>query len=410
MAYYARRNALSLPSAMALLAMAPILAAQPVLPVADEDGIVPKAYRAVSISFESSLSPDEAVVRYSIDGKGREEHGLRTEFPFLHPLGDAKRDVIVGFGLIENSPTGPGRFHPGIDLAAEAGTEVRSSGAGRVSRTGFSQGYGYFIAIDHLSFTSVYGHLAKRTFVRKGEVVRAGQVIGKVGDSGRCSRPLLHYGIEITKAPFRKLYAVDPGVFLSLSKRAGAKGKAATLCYGFIGLKPRFKRDGGDGILRFDLNGKNVEIKAARNCLPLAHPLGKPKALVTTGFGIRKNPFSGGEEFHAGIDIVTPYGSPVRSPADGTVAKTGTEPGYGSYIILRHGDLVTLFSHLDGKPLVKEGASVKAGDVIGKTGKTGRSTGPHLHYEIRYVPDAASDFKEEVRFLFDPEEIFSAGA
>jgi murein DD-endopeptidase MepM/ murein hydrolase activator NlpD len=63
---------------------------------------------------------------------------------------------------------------------------------------------------------------------------------------------------------------------------------------------------------------------------------------------------------------------------------------------------------LDGKPAVKDGEAVGAGRLIGRTGKSGKSTGPHLHYEIRYVPDRASNFKEEVKWLFDPEDILGA--
>jgi murein DD-endopeptidase MepM/ murein hydrolase activator NlpD len=374
------------------------------LPMAKEIGIVPKAYHVVPVTVESMLSPDEATVRWTRDGKGGEEGGLRTAFPFLNPLGDPNAKIISSFGVYDESPCGKGQFHPGIDFSAKQGSEVRAAAAGKVVRTGYTAGYGIHLAIDHGSFITLYAHLAPKPLVMKGDVVEAGQVIGAVGDTGKCVGPVLHYEIQLSASTFGKLYAVDPGVFLALGARAGAKGSAATLFYGFLKLTPAFKRDGNDILLRFDLNGTNISLRAGKSALPLLHPLGKNKADVTEGFGERKSPFNGKTEFHTGIDIVTPYGSPVMSPADGVVAKVGSETGYGSFIIIRHGDLATLFSHLDGKPLVKAGETVKAGQRIGSTGNTGRSTGPHLHYEIRYAPDRGSSFREDVKYLFDPND------
>jgi murein DD-endopeptidase MepM/ murein hydrolase activator NlpD len=393
-----------------LCAMLGSVSGQNAAPLSDEEGIVPSAYHVVPIVLESSLSPDEAVVRYSRDGKGREERNLRSTFPFIHPLEDDKAAIAAGFGVYPDSPTGKHEFHPGIDFIAEKGTPVRAAGSGKVVRSGYTAGYGIHIAIDHGSFMTIYGHLAPKPKVMRGDRVEAGQVIGMVGDTGRCERPLLHYEIQLSKYPFGTLYAVDPGIFLALIAKAGVKGKASTLCFGYLGLQPTIKAEGNDVFLRFDLNGADTAVKAPKDDVPLLHPLGKPKAIIDTGFGVRNNPFNGRKEFHAGIDIVTPYGSPVRSPANGVVAKVGYEDGYGSFIIIRHGDLVTLFSHLDGKPGVREGEAVSAGRLIGRTGKTGRSTGPHLHYEIRYVPDRASNFKEEVKWLFNPEDILGMKA
>jgi murein DD-endopeptidase MepM/ murein hydrolase activator NlpD len=84
------------------------------------------------------------------------------------------------------------------------------------------------------------------------------------------------------------------------------------------------------------------------------------------------------------------------------VAKVGYESGYGFFAIIRHGNLVSLYSHLRDTDSLKEGQSVSAGQVIGRIGNTGATTGPHLHFEIRLVPDLRSGFRESVKQLCDP--------
>lgn len=103
---------------------------------------------------------------------------------------------------------------------------------------------------------------------------------------------------------------------------------------------------------------------------------------LSDGFGWRKDPFSGEREFHRGLDIVAPTGTPILAPADGLVTAAGRMSGYGKAIHLSHGaGLGSRFGHLS-EILVKPGQRVRRGDVIGRIGSTGRSTGPHLHYEI----------------------------
>jgi murein DD-endopeptidase MepM/ murein hydrolase activator NlpD len=100
------------------------------------------------------------------------------------------------------------------------------------------------------------------------------------------------------------------------------------------------------------------------------------------GFGWRRDPIDGSREFHKGIDIVAPTGTPVRASADGLVTAAGRMSGYGAMIHVAHGyGLATRYGHLS-RVLVSPGQRVKRGDVIGLVGSTGRSTGPHLHYEV----------------------------
>jgi len=114
-------------------------------------------------------------------------------------------------------------------------------------------------------------------------------------------------------------------------------------------------------------------------------PMGYPVyGNITSHLGWRKNPFGKGYEFHSGIDIEAPYGSRVVATADGVVEMAGYYGDYGKAVLIKHpSGYMTLYGHLS-EISVKAGQEVKAGQVIGKVGSTGRSTGPHLHYEVLY--------------------------
>jgi len=113
--------------------------------------------------------------------------------------------------------------------------------------------------------------------------------------------------------------------------------------------------------------------------LPVGSPLdGK----INSGFGYRKDPFRSSIGFHSGVDIDAKFGDPVVATADGVVEKTGWQGSYGKTVVLQHEDgFETIYGHLS-KISVEEGQKVKVGEVIGKAGNTGRSTGTHLHYEV----------------------------
>jgi flagellar protein FlgJ len=104
---------------------------------------------------------------------------------------------------------------------------------------------------------------------------------------------------------------------------------------------------------------------------------------ISSNYGWRKDPFDGQSRFHSGIDFDVPANTPVKSYMDGEVTYSGWEKGYGNLVEITHpGGLVTRYGH-NSKLNVKEGDSVMAGDVIALSGSTGRSTGPHLHFEVR---------------------------
>ncbi|BBB31741.1 peptidase M23 [Thermotomaculum hydrothermale] len=107
------------------------------------------------------------------------------------------------------------------------------------------------------------------------------------------------------------------------------------------------------------------------------------KGFITDGFGYRIDPFTGKRAFHKGIDISARRGTPVVAPADGIVTMAGKTKGYGNFVVINHqNNLETRYGHLRDI-FVKRGQIVKRGDVIGTVGNTGRSTGPHLHFEVR---------------------------
>jgi murein DD-endopeptidase MepM/ murein hydrolase activator NlpD len=104
---------------------------------------------------------------------------------------------------------------------------------------------------------------------------------------------------------------------------------------------------------------------------------------VTSDFGQRLDPYTADRIMHQGLDIAAPHGKEVFSPSDGTVVYAGLEGGYGNVIVIDHGyGIKTRYGHLS-KIVVKAGAKVKRGELIATVGNTGRSTGPHLHYEVR---------------------------
>ncbi len=120
---------------------------------------------------------------------------------------------------------------------------------------------------------------------------------------------------------------------------------------------------------------------------------------ITSGFAWRDDPFFnaavGGEadtEFHRGIDISAAHSRDIRACADGVVCFTGSSAGYGNYLMIDHGDYVSLYAHC-AEILAVDGDAVHAGDSIAVAGATGRATGPHLHFEIRVDGQVVDPFE-----------------
>ncbi|HEX6737035.1 MAG TPA: M23 family metallopeptidase [Vicinamibacteria bacterium] len=126
------------------------------------------------------------------------------------------------------------------------------------------------------------------------------------------------------------------------------------------------------------------------------------RGYLSSGFGNRVDPFTGSRDFHPGIDISTPEGVKVISPADGVVVSCGQKGAYGNAIIIDHGfGVITRYGHLAAFN-VKPGQRVKRGDTIAFVGSTGRSTSPHLHYEV-WVNDQNQN---PIHFILDEYRSF----
>jgi murein DD-endopeptidase MepM/ murein hydrolase activator NlpD len=106
--------------------------------------------------------------------------------------------------------------------------------------------------------------------------------------------------------------------------------------------------------------------------------------IINSPYGYRDHPVLGRKILHTGVDLKASMNTPVYSPANGVVTYAGWMDGYGKIIIINNGSgYETRFAHLN-RILIKKGQKISMGKVIAKTGKTGRVTGPHLHYEIRH--------------------------
>ncbi|CDX26045.1 Peptidase M23 [Mesorhizobium plurifarium] len=135
------------------------------------------------------------------------------------------------------------------------------------------------------------------------------------------------------------------------------------------------------------------QVKKEARKLPLANPA--PGHTVTSPFGVRTDPILGSAALHTGMDFRAPIGMPAKVTAAGTVTRAGWAGGYGRMVEVDHGNgFATRYGHLSEID-VTVGQKLAAGEIIGKTGSSGRSTGPHLHYEVRHDGEAV----DPLRFL-----------
>ena len=173
----------------------------------------------------------------------------------------------------------------------------------------------------------------------------------------------------------RKL-GLDPRMALARLDDHSAQGgplmRLATSADG--SLDPRFQRL-GLSLARMDALERGL--KGIPQVLPAS------LQFISSGFGYRSDPFTGAGAFHAGLDFKGPIGSPIYAAAEGTITFAGVKQGYGNCIEVSHGNgLVTRYAHMSAFR-ASLGQKVAAGAVIGAIGSTGRSTGPHLHFEVR---------------------------
>jgi murein DD-endopeptidase MepM/ murein hydrolase activator NlpD len=142
--------------------------------------------------------------------------------------------------------------------------------------------------------------------------------------------------------------------------------------------------------------GKLDDVVRALHAVPLIAPTETPS--VSSGFGARIDPFNEQLAFHSGVDLSGPKGADVRATGSGVVVFAGSRGAYGNTVEIDHGyGIRTRYGHL-AKIVAVPGTQVDKGAVIGRLGSTGRSTGPHVHYEVWYDRDVR-----------DPEKFIKAG-
>jgi murein DD-endopeptidase MepM/ murein hydrolase activator NlpD len=164
-------------------------------------------------------------------------------------------------------------------------------------------------------------------------------------------------------------------------------------------LAQQLSAAGGIGIAdvimkAFDRQQPSPPVSTGPALVPIEPPAEAPRALaipsvplplgqhITSAFGWRKDPISGDTRFHKGVDVRAAYGQNVPAAAGGTVVQAGEQGGYGLTVVIEHGSGIrTRYAHLS-EVAVRQGDSVAAGQDIGRVGRSGRSTGPHLHFEV----------------------------
>ena len=158
-----------------------------------------------------------------------------------------------------------------------------------------------------------------------------------------------------------------------------------------LNLKKLFFRPVFDNLHSVSVQSKNQaytlktilsNLSKQRSLLASVPSISPVNGWVTSGFGYRTSPFTKSKTMHKGIDIASPIGTPIYSPADGVVIFTGNKAGFGNFVMIAHGyGIVSRFGH-NAQNMVQPGQQLKRGEQIATVGMSGRTTGPHLHYEI----------------------------
>ena len=187
--------------------------------------------------------------------------------------------------------------------------------------------------------------------------------------------------------PSSEMWAADPlrhAQDMPVDEQDGELAQRKELVKDFATLSVRIDRVLKDSQLREQSLIKVWDSLSDRKALLSATPSIRPAAgWFTSKFGYRFDPFNRRPTLHAGLDMAAPPGTPVHAPADGVVSYVGYEGGYGKMVSIDHGyGVVTRFAH-NSRVFVEQGQKVSRWDVISAIGSTGRSTGAHLHYEVR---------------------------
>lgn len=241
--------------------------------------------------------------------------------------------------------------HKGMDIKADEGTPVKSGLSGKVGFAGYSPVQGYYVIISNPTDKKsiMYCKLIEGLAVKQGQEVGRGDVIGYVGNTGTiCS----DFGACLHIEYYKDGKSVVPSMYFigGSSDSSGSQNKIIP--------------GGGNGTFRYPTYSR----------------------AVSAGY-----PTYSDGTYHGGVDFPVPVNTDVCAAADGKVIFSGTAPpdnngGYGNYVVLEHKidgrTIITLYGH-NTTLLVKYGDTVKRGQVIAKSGSTGNSTGPHVHFEVQ---------------------------
>ncbi len=272
---------------------------------------------------------------------------------WVHPVGPpgGPAEVVNGFDPPEHAWSAG---HRGVDLAATAGAEVRAAGPGTVTYAGPIAGRGV-VVIDHGGLRTTYEPVTPTVGV--GDEVGAGRPVGVLESAGSHCAPAacLHWGAREGERYTDPLALVGGGSvrLLPLGPR--------TLTGDPPPPPSQPPQSGG-----------------------LAWPVAAPR--ITSPYGMRVHPITGEHKLHDGTDLAAACGAPIRAAAAGRVTDAGERGAYGLQLTVDHGrihgaPLSTSYSHLSAFS-VTAGQSVRAGQVIGRAGTTGLSTGCHLHFML----------------------------
>ncbi|KUR72316.1 peptidase M23 [Novosphingobium fuchskuhlense] len=232
------------------------------------------------------------------------------------------------------------------------------------------------------------------------KATRSGTVSDSSEEAGKTVRKVsmaLPEATGLAKVEARQLAFIE-----AMTRYADARSARAESAIRRLGLNPQTvtaadrSAMGGPLIPLVTGPGNSLDPRFARFGASLAHMSAMEQALVripntlpanmdyiSSGFGYRVDPFTGGGAFHAGLDFRGPIGAPILAAAAGTVSFTGVKQGYGNCVEISHGNgLLTRYAHMS-QIAVRIGEVVRPGRKIGAIGSTGRSTGPHLHFEVR---------------------------
>lgn len=202
---------------------------------------------------------------------------------------------------------------------------------------------------------------------------------------------------------FAKTYTKISGSYVKKSSRGTSVKSANNTIEDIIQLNNLVKNINvafnSNSALTMELEKSNNELEEFVDALPTFIPA---KGKITSPFGMRKHPITHIRTIHKGVDIDAKTGDPIMAAASGKVIYSGLSGGYGKHVIIDHGNgFKTIYGH-SSKLLVKAGQIVKKGQKIALVGSTGRSTGPHLHFEIR-IADTAVDPVKYVEFRYSTQ-------